>query len=107
MKTSAWIILAYGLLVLVGGMIGYQKAHSVPSLIAGSVSAGLLLACAFGMFRNSVLAYYLSIALTFALSLFFIYRFAITGNFMPAGMMTVISICAFAFVVVKRKVRVA
>jgi len=37
---------AYGLIALVGGLIGYLKAGSVASLIAGGGSGLLLLVCA-------------------------------------------------------------
>ncbi len=41
----------YGLVALVGGIIGYVKASSTASLVAGGVSGILLLLCAVGVFR--------------------------------------------------------
>jgi uncharacterized membrane protein (UPF0136 family) len=41
----------YGLISLVGGTIGYLKANSAASLVAGGVSGVLLLLCAFGITR--------------------------------------------------------
>jgi len=40
---TAWIVLVYGILVAVGGVMGYAKASSTASLISG-LGAGLILA---------------------------------------------------------------
>lgn len=49
MTLPALIVGLYGLLSLVGGAIGFVKARSLPSLIAGSLSGLVLLACAAGV----------------------------------------------------------
>ena len=103
MKTLAWLILAYAVLLLIGGLIGYQKAQSFASLIAGCSSALVLSFASFGMFKKSVLAYSLATLATLLLALFFAYRLSITGNFMPAGMMTLISLATFILLIIKRK----
>ncbi len=103
MKFSAWVVCIYALLIFLGGMIGYYQAHSLPSLIAGTLSAILLFACAWGMFKNSALAYTFALALILALALFFGYRFTLTGKFMPSGMMTLMSIFALAIFFKYRK----
>ena len=57
----------YGAIALVGGIMGYVKADSMASLIAGGVSGIFLLACAAGMWRfpfiSPVAAVVISIAL--------------------------------------------
>lgn len=103
MKTSAWIVLLYALIILLGGIIGFREAHSLPSLIAGSVSAILLLLCASGMFKKSVLAYTFSIIFIMLLTCFFGYRFMLTSKFMPSGMMLIVSALALIFVLRQRK----
>jgi uncharacterized membrane protein (UPF0136 family) len=56
-KLPASVVLAlvvtaiYGLVTLVGGFIGYVKANSAASLIAGGILGVLLLLCAAGMLR--------------------------------------------------------
>ncbi len=86
--------LIYGVLVLVGGVIGYQKVQSLPSLISGLVFGIALLTAAFGTWRGFISAHYTAIALTIVLTLFFHYRFVVTQTFMPAGMMAIVSILA-------------
>lgn len=103
MKTLAWLILAYAVLLLVGGFIGYQKAQSIASLIAGCSSALILSFASIGMFKKSVLAYSLATLATLLLGLFFAYRLSITGSFMPAGLMTLISLATFIMLITKRK----
>ena len=49
MSVPVIIVGLYGLLSLVGGVIGYAKAKSAASLIAGSISGVILIACAAGL----------------------------------------------------------
>ena len=53
MQISAIVVGFYGFISLVGGVIGYAKAKSTASLIAGSVSGIVLLACAYGLMHGS------------------------------------------------------
>src|SRR5712692_3247301 len=52
--TTHWIAVAiialYGLVSVVGGILGYVRAESVPSLVAGGIAGLLLLLCAAGVF---------------------------------------------------------
>src|SRR5712692_3071400 len=52
--TTHWIAVAiialYGLVSVVGGILGYVRAESVPSLLAGGIAGLLLLLCAAGVF---------------------------------------------------------
>lgn len=78
----------YAVLLLVGGAIGYFKANSHPSLIMGTLSA-----LAFGIlaFQKGRLTDYATLCLAALLGMFFGYRWYLTGNFMPAGIMTLSS----------------
>ena len=53
MDTAAIVIAAYGAFSLIGGIIGYLKAKSFASLIAGVISGVLLILCAGGMGKDS------------------------------------------------------
>ena len=67
MKISVLVVGLYGLLSLIGGIIGYAKARSVASLIAGSISGIILLACAYGLMNGSRPATIISGVLALAL----------------------------------------
>lgn len=92
MKNLGIAVMGYGLLVSAGGVIGYLTAHSVASLVMGSLFGLGLMGCAGGMLLKKELAFYLSLGLTAVLSAFFIYRFLHTWKIMPAGMLAVISL---------------
>ncbi len=69
MHLAAIIVTAlYGLVSLVGGIIGYLKAGSVPSLIAGGICGVLLLFCAAGMSRWPTVSLAGAIVLSLALA---------------------------------------
>jgi len=91
------LILVYATIVFVGGLIGYLKAGSKPSLIAGVVSAALL-AGAFWMSRsNGVLALACAAGIAALLTVVFLIRFLKTRAFMPSGMMLALSLAAAVY----------
>lgn len=92
MKLKAVVTLIYSLLVIVGGLMGYVKANSLPSLIMGSVFGLLLLLCAIAIFRESVLGHFSAIGISIILLSFFTYRFFQTYSLMPAGLMIMVSV---------------
>jgi uncharacterized membrane protein (UPF0136 family) len=49
---AAGVTALYGVISLTGGIIGYVKANSLISLLAGGVAGILLLLCAAGIFRQ-------------------------------------------------------
>ncbi|MBX9691960.1 MAG: TMEM14 family protein [Cyanobacteria bacterium] len=78
-------------LMLAGGVIGFVKAQSRPSLISGVVSAILLGACAF-MYTSNQQAALIAGAVIFAmLEAVFAIRLAKTRKFMPSGMMLIMT----------------
>jgi uncharacterized membrane protein (UPF0136 family) len=87
----------YALLLAVGGVIGYVKAGSRPSLIAGSLSA-LAAILALGLSAgNNRLGVPLGLILAIALFVLFGYRYAVkTRKFMPSGLLAVASLVVLA-----------
>ena len=83
----------YAVLLAVGGVIGFAKAGSKPSLIAGLASAvGALLALILSL-QNRTLGMGLACLLAILLFVFFGYRYAAkTRKFMPAGLLSVVSL---------------
>ena len=91
MEAAKIYFVVFGALTIVGGVVGYVKAGSVASIIAGSIAGVLLLVAAFRLpeYRTA------GLATAFVISLFlaaqFIPKFLRTGRVMPAGMMSVLS----------------
>jgi uncharacterized membrane protein (UPF0136 family) len=83
----------YAVLLAVGGVIGFRRAGSRPSLIAGVGSAvGALVALGFSILRIPF-AFPLGFTLALLLFVFFGYRYAAKGRrFMPSGLMAIVSL---------------
>ncbi|HEV2839722.1 MAG TPA: TMEM14 family protein [Chthoniobacterales bacterium] len=82
----------FGLLTIVGGVIGFVKAGSTPSLVAGSISGILLLVAAFLLPGHPALGLAVGALTSVLLAGKFIPAFIKTGQVMPAGMMSVLSV---------------
>ncbi len=89
-----YIVALYGILILVGGIIGHIKAGSQASLVMGVVSGVLLLLASCGMFSKKYFkkGVYSALVLTLILDAFFSYRFMATMKFMPSGLLALISL---------------
>ncbi len=85
--------IVYGLLLIVGGVIGYTKAHSKPSLVMGSVSGFLAIILGiWGQKGHELPALFLLAGEAIILTAFFYMRYSNGKKFMPAGMMTIVSV---------------
>ena len=91
--------LTYGIICLIGGLVGYFKARSKVSLLWGSISGILLLVCTYlqGQGYNWALA--IAWGITLILVVVFLTRLTITGNFMPAGVMAILGIVALVLMI--------
>jgi len=92
-STILWI---YIVLLLIGGLIGFLKAGSKPSLIASSVSAALLIIASIPSLlqpgsRQIVIETILALLLVV-----FAIRLAKTKKFMPSGLMLVLTLATLA-----------
>ena len=94
MPKTALIVWIYGALVLTGGLIGWVKAQSKPSLISGLVFGVTLLALGSWMHFNPVSfwAQMSAMALAGILLVAMTIRLAKTRKFVPAGLMVVVSV---------------
>jgi uncharacterized membrane protein (UPF0136 family) len=87
----------YAVLLAVGGVIGYLKAGSKPSLIAGLISAAAALAALGLSITSGPWGVALGLLLAIVLFLFFGYRYAArTRKFMPSGLLAVLSLVVLA-----------
>ncbi|KAI8389337.1 transmembrane protein 14C [Blakeslea trispora] len=82
---------AYGATVMAGGVVGYVKAGSTASLVAGVVSGGLAILGANQVSRdprNVLLSFVISLVLLFVMGS----RFYRGRKFMPAGLVSLLSL---------------
>ncbi|HEY6403430.1 MAG TPA: TMEM14 family protein [Blastocatellia bacterium] len=99
-----WLVLIYGLLVAIGGVMGYVKANSMASLIAGGLSGIALVGAAVAMMKGSYSAgWWVSLIV----ALLLLGRFgsaAISNGFkmMPGGMVIILSIVVIAALLMRR-----
>lgn len=87
----------YALLLGAGGYIGYARAGSKPSLIAGSIGAVVA-------FASLILSYFggfgfwLGLVLAAMMTVSFAARFRKTGKFLPSGMLGIVSLAMIALI---------
>ncbi|MBE7380219.1 MAG: TMEM14 family protein [Leptolyngbya sp. SIO1E4] len=96
MSAAAIMTFVYGVLSIVGGIIGYRQAGSKPSLIAGGVTGALLLIAGIGLVQVQPWGMWLAIAITALLIITFIGRLVKTRKFMPAGLMIIVGVATLA-----------
>ncbi|MBI4661658.1 MAG: TMEM14 family protein [Verrucomicrobia bacterium] len=84
------VLWVYIVLLLAGGLVGFLKAGSRISLISSGAFAALLIPIALGLLRPA----YLADVLMAVLLGFFCARFAKSKKFMPAGLMSILTVVA-------------
>jgi uncharacterized membrane protein (UPF0136 family) len=94
MQTTAAVAIIYGLLVLAGGLMGYRKARSTPSLMAGLSFGIALVVSGFYVWHGERMGLKAALALSSALLIVMGIRFAKTKKFMPSGLVTILSLAA-------------
>jgi uncharacterized membrane protein (UPF0136 family) len=92
MEAARIYFIVFGALTIVGGIVGYLKAGSVASIIAGSITGVLLLVAAFLLPEHRTIGLATALIVSLLLAAYFIRKYLSTGAVMPAGMMSVLSI---------------
>ena len=92
--------IVFGVLTIVGGIIGYASKGSVPSIIAGSIAGVLLLVGAFVLPNHLVAGLAIGLIVSLLLAGRFLPKFIKTGNAMPAGMMSILSVIGIVMALV-------
>ena len=92
MEGAKIYFLVFGVLTIAGGVVGYVKAGSVASIIAGSITGVLLLVAAFLLPEHRAIGLATAFIISLLLAAQFAPKFIRTGRVMPAGMMSVLSV---------------
>lgn len=103
MKIQAISLLVYGVLLFIGGIIGHLKAQSNVSLIVGTICAAAVIIAGIGMLKDYFAAFPFACVTVGAITLFFAYRYWITGKMMPGGIFTLISFGIFLLLVLMKR----
>lgn len=91
--------IVFGVLTIVGGLIGYLKAGSTISLISGAIAGILLLTAACLLPGNPAVALAMALVVSLLLAGRFIPNFIATNKVMPAGMMSILSVIGIVMAV--------
>ena len=88
-------LFVFGVLTIAGGVVGFAKAKSKPSLIAGGVAGTLLLVAGY-LALTSRTGIILGLVVSVALAGRFVPAAIKTKKVMPAGMMAALSVAGIA-----------
>jgi uncharacterized membrane protein (UPF0136 family) len=86
--------LGYGILTLIGGIMGYVKAKSQASLISGLVSGSLLILAGIAQLMGQSWGLMFAAVISAVLVIVFIVRVVKTRKFIPAGMLILVSLAS-------------
>lgn len=89
----------FGLLTIIGGVIGYVSKGSLPSIIAGAICGILLVLGAFLLPSHFVAGIAIAAVVSLLLAGQFVPKFIKSGQAMPAGMMSILSLIGIVTVI--------
>jgi uncharacterized membrane protein (UPF0136 family) len=90
----------FGALTIIGGIIGYVKAGSLPSIIAGAITGVLLLVAGALLPEHRAIGLATGFIISLLLALQFVPKFVRTARAMPAGMMSILSVIGLVVAIV-------
>jgi uncharacterized membrane protein (UPF0136 family) len=85
-------LFGFGALTIAGGVMGFVKAKSRASLIAGSISGLLLIAAGYLVGANGRIGLIVGLGISAALAARFVMTYRKSKKLMPAGLMAVLGI---------------
>ncbi len=90
----------FGILTIAGGIVGYVKAASTASLIAGSITGILLIIAALLLPTHQLLGLILALFVSLLLAARFVPIFISKGKIMPAGIISILSIIGVVWAII-------
>jgi len=100
MDATKIYFIIFGALTIVGGTIGYVKAGSAPSIIAGSITGLLLIIAGFILPEHRTTGLATAFVVSLLLAGQFVPKLLRTGKMMPAGMMSILSVIGLIVAIV-------
>jgi uncharacterized membrane protein (UPF0136 family) len=100
MDATKLYFLIFGALTIVGGIIGYVKAGSLPSIIAGAITGVLLLIAGSLLSSHRLIGLATAFVVSLLLAVQFVPKFIRTAKVMPAGLMSILSVIGLIVAVV-------
>jgi uncharacterized membrane protein (UPF0136 family) len=100
MEAAKIYLIIFGVLTILGGIVGYVKAGSVASIIAGSITGILLLVGAFLLPEHRAAGLVTALIISLLLAAQFVPKLLRTGRVMPAGIMSLLSVIGIIVVIV-------
>jgi len=98
MNLASAIVGLFGLFNIVGGIMGYAKSGSMPSLITGGISGLVLLLCSYGITKDLKWAGIVAFFVAFLLGGRFFRSLFITFKVMPSLIVVLFSLATFIVV---------
>ncbi|HVI81170.1 MAG TPA: TMEM14 family protein [Chthoniobacterales bacterium] len=92
MEVTRLYFLIFGALTIIGGIIGYVKAQSVPSIAAGAITGVLLLVAGYILPEHRAAGLITALVVSFLLAAQFVPKLIRTGKVMPAAVMSTLSV---------------
>ena len=100
MEAAKIYFIVFGVLTVAGGVVGYVKAGSVASIIAGLITGVLLLVAAFLLPEHRAIGLATGFIISLLLAAQFVPKFIRAGTIMPAGTMSVLSVIGIIVAIV-------
>lgn len=100
MDATKLYFLIFGALTIAGGIIGYVKAGSLPSIIAGAITGVLLLIAGALMSSHRLIGLATAFFISLLLAAQFVPKLIRTGKMMPAGLMSILSLIGLIVAIV-------
>ena len=100
MDATKLYFLIFGALTIVGGIIGYVKAGSLPSIIAGAITGVLLLIAGSLLSSHRLIGLATAFVVSLLLAVQFVPKFVRTAKVMPAGLISILSVIGLIVAVV-------
>lgn len=92
--------IVFGILTIAGGVIGFVRAGSVASIIAGAITGILLLIAGWVLPEYRAVGLATALVVSLLLAGQFIPKFLRTGKAMPAGIMSLLSVVGIVMAIV-------